>query len=53
MPLPWPYNINKPAEAVHWVLDPDCPYQYPQSCPEFKQVVKILDAYNTWKDYRD
>lgn len=48
MSQPWPYNITDEVRAVHYILERDCPYDYPASCPREDAVRRTLLAYKAW-----
>ena len=50
-PAPWPFNIDAPVRAVHFAIEPECPYGNPAACPQEKQVAAILSAHSQWLSY--
>ncbi|MEU4947684.1 hypothetical protein [Streptomyces lavendulae] len=47
-PAPWPFNITDPVRAVHYAMEPDCPYRRPVDCPHEATARKAVRAYETW-----
>ncbi|MFI7315171.1 hypothetical protein [Streptomyces hygroscopicus] len=48
-PVPkWPLTLADPVRAVHFALDPGCPHDRPQSCPDEAKARQAIDAYRTW-----
>ncbi|MFD5509147.1 hypothetical protein ACFWIB_15400 [Streptomyces sp. NPDC127051] len=47
-PAPWPYSLNDPVRAVHFALEPDCPYSNPATCPYELRAANAVRAYKTW-----
>ncbi|MFG2617772.1 hypothetical protein ACGFXC_09085 [Streptomyces sp. NPDC048507] len=47
-PPPWPFNIADPVRAIHFALDPDCPYADPKACPTERTARTAVQAYETW-----
>ncbi|MFB6809444.1 hypothetical protein [Streptomyces sp. NPDC056387] len=47
-PVPWPFSLNDPVRAVHFALEPDCPYSNPAACPYETTVTAALAAYKAW-----
>lgn len=49
---PWPMNIDDPVRAVHFLLERDCPWQNPASCPTELRVKQTLEAHSRWRKAR-
>ncbi|MEV6580216.1 hypothetical protein AB0M92_18860 [Streptomyces sp. NPDC051582] len=44
----WPFNLIDPSRAVHFAMEPDCPYNNPRSCPTESSAVAAIIAYKAW-----
>ena len=44
----WPFNIANPVRAVHFALEPDCPYGDPTKCPQEGDARRAIEAYRRW-----
>lgn len=44
----WPFSLNDPARAVHFAMEPDCPYSDARSCPTESYAVRAIAAFKAW-----
>ncbi|MGW1998431.1 hypothetical protein [Embleya sp. NPDC001921] len=44
----WPYDLTDPVLAVHLALEPDCPYDRPETCPRHTEIRRVIATYQTW-----
>lgn len=44
----WPFNLDDPTRAVHFALEPNCPYDRPERCPREAEAQQTIGAYLTW-----
>ncbi|MEU8473729.1 hypothetical protein [Streptomyces hygroscopicus] len=44
----WPFTLDDPTRAVHFAIEPDCPYGRPESCPREIEAQQTIGAYQTW-----
>lgn len=47
--IPWPYYIKNPIRAVHFAIDPHCPYSNPANCPREHEVARIIEEYEKYR----
>jgi hypothetical protein len=52
--IPWPYNIDDVARAIHYALDKDCGYSNLLNCMDIshRTILATLTEYAKWRDYR-
>ncbi|RLU79249.1 hypothetical protein CTZ27_37020 [Streptomyces griseocarneus] len=47
-PAPWPLSLRDPVRAVHFTLEPHCPYRIPGHCPREAEARMAVDTYRAW-----
>lgn len=47
--IPWPYYIKNPIRAVHFAIDPHCPYSNPANCPREHEAARIIEEYEKYR----
>ena len=48
MTTDWPFNIADPVRAVHFALEPHCPFSDPRDCPRETEARHAVEAHQQW-----
>lgn len=48
---PWPFNIDDPVKAVHFHIEPECPYVNIENCLVQERVRQVLASFEIWRHY--
>lgn len=45
----WPFNLADPVRAVHYALEPGCPFADPTACPREVEARRAIEAHQRWQ----